>query len=375
MNILTFILFLSIISGNSKILIISSLALIILYKLYSQIIRKKILHVNLNFLQNNKVFLIFFLLGLLLMPIENIEKFFLVFIFNISAYFLIDSLFKNNDFILIINRLLLIIMLGDLIELSGLASQSIAFFRDLVGFEPLSNIEREFNLGILTYRYFGWFAEPSYHGVFVGLLSGMLWCFGSKERAAFYASSFFILCPTPMMFASGFFTLFLFKYHKKFNLKVIISYIFIISLLAIISQIIFSDRIMSLVDGINAVLNGDITNTSETDRLVYPFISLINHLYLFGFLPNSIYCILTNECLPSAFSFTIITYYIFFGIFGILSIIIFLSYIYKINKIFIIFVLSLGSILTGGSGFVLQFPMICSLYLTILKNSGKKINA
>jgi hypothetical protein len=338
--------------------------------------------INLNYLyknlykigQNILFYILLLIFCILLMPIENAPKFIMTFLFNFLAFLLIKKISERSDYFEVCILIIFFILIGDFLQLFGMFSKYFEYYKYLVNFEELSNIERESEIGILSMRYYGFFAEPSYHGVFSGLLCAIVW-YSSRVKSIFYGMVLYALCPTPMMILAFFSGILLWGFgHPKILFKKPIYLIGIGLAVFLLLAITFMDRIMGLLLGAEAILNGELVNTSETVRLVYPLVAAVVHLTSYGIFPESINCIENASCIPEALKFPLATYFIFFGLMGLFLIMYFLNFLYRINKKIILVVMIIASILSGGGGYILQFSLILSFLLTMPNILSSRIN-
>lgn len=360
------ILFLAIISGTSRPLLLLSSILIILISLFRSsqfaFITKssKLNDVNIIF------FFAIFIATIFLLPYENIPKFVMVLASCVLSFLVVCNIrfLSRTSQVRVYTIVLLLITLGDLIQLFGILGSDMNLYKSFVQFDELSNYERESELAFFSLRYHGWFAEPSYHGAFVGLLCSQIWTYGERLKSLIFASILFVLCPTPMMFLSlGIGILFanqnFWIYIRQRPLQSGI--LTIVSITAIV--ILFFERFSLIYVSIVGVLDGDTVNTSEAIRLVYPIIALSSHLVSYGILPESIECIVSTSCLPESLKFPLVTFVIFFGVGGTVTFVLFVGWLYRENGLRILSALFIASILSGGGGYVLQFGLITALLL------------
>lgn len=360
------VLLIAFVSGTSKPLLLLALVLIVSVSTGRLILdgfRFRINHINLG------KFALFFLILVLViasMPLENSLKF----VQTIASAIMAVMLFRHFKYrsvpsqIRILYLVLAIILIGDLIHLAGVLGDDMNSYKAIVQFDELSNLEREGNFGLLGLRYYGWFAEPSYHGVFTGLACAAIYARGRKATVLLVAILFFLLCPTPMMllaFAAGVVmgrrkTWLVFFRRPYTTVAIIFAMYFLLDFL-------FASRFATLLSGIAEVYGGEAVNTSEAVRLINPVIALLSHLSTHGLLPEPSSCIENGTCLPASLKFPLISYLIFFGIGGLFALWLLGKWLYRSSGYRVLLALIIGSVLSGGAGYVLQFGLIVALLL------------
>lgn len=304
-----------------------------------------------------------FLLAIAFMPLENAIKFVQTLLCIVIAGSFAPAL-RNADRPIFIYSILItlgIIFVGDLVQLSGILGANMETWKGLVGFPQLGDVERESSLGFLGARYYGWFAEPSYHGTFTGLLTGLLAIRGRFKLAFLLAVGFYVLCPSPMLFIGFIYLVAGLKRYKTLSSKQrIIAVLGAIVVMGGAVALVFP-RIEALLLGLGQMRAGGEVNTSESIRLLYPFFGLIEVMSTSPWLPVSVDCVTDGRCLPELSKFALITYYVFFGIAGSVAIFIALRMQFAIKYPSLIFLLLLASVMSGGGGFLVQPFLIIML--------------
>lgn len=360
------ILLVAVVSGTSKPLLLLAGILVISFSIGRLPFSNFIVRINHVSVVRASIFFVLLALTIFMMPLENISKFAMIISSNILAVLIIGNIGTQSasSQVRVYALVLGIILLGDLIHLSGVFGSDMNVYKSLVQFDELSNLERESDVGFLGLRYHGWFAEPSYHGAFTGLLCALIWNNGVRKKVFFVAIALFILCPTPMMvLAFGVSALL----GGRNWLPTIARHPFATTLgfgIAVISvALLFASRFASLSTGAIDAMGGESVNSSEAIRLVYPVIALLTHFASYGFLPESSSCIERASCLPESLKFPLITYLIFFGITGLISIAMFIGWLYRSNAMRVFVAITVASILSGGGGYILQFALIVAMLL------------
>jgi len=357
-------LLISLISGSSKLLISCSLVLtglVFLFEFISGLQKNLSIKVRIW-----SVFILVSAGSIFSMPPENRWKFVLAMVSVAFCFALIRRLclLSCNARRRIILSILAVIFAGDLLHLSGLLGEGGEVYKSIVRFDLISNMEREKDNGILGLRYHGWFGEPSYHGVFTGLLCSALMRVGGRVLTAAIFGTLFVLCPSPTMIL-GFIMGYIFAgenfargiARKKIGFMLAGS----VGIFAI--TVFFADRVSSLMYAFLEVYSGGYVLNSEAVRLVYPLVSLTQHWAEFGFRAQSVLCVEVGGCAPEAMKFPLISYFIFFGATGLLSMLLLYSQIYRVSLTRAVAAIVLGSIVSGGGGFVVHFALIVGFLL------------
>lgn len=359
-------LLICIISGSSKFLISLSLLLASGMLARSLILRGR--DVPLNQIYRWCVFASMSAVALLLMPPENAWKFLLSLTSLLLCYEIISNicLLSGSSRRRVMFAALVVIFAGDLIHFSGLLGDGMDAYKEIVRFDPISNIEREMENSILGLRYHGWFGEPSYHGIFSGLLCAALMRPGKRLLVSAVFSVLFVVCPSPTM-VIGFFIGQAFSM-RTFTLRLTRTRIYLlIGGLLIFGSLsaFFLGRIYSLVYAVLEVYSGGYVLNSEAVRLVYPLLSLMDHWAGFGLGAQSVLCVEAGECASEAVKFPFISYLIFFGGVGLACVLMFYSLLYRVSLARAAVALVLGSVISGGGGFVMHFALIVGFLLAM----------
>lgn len=358
----------SVISGSSQSLQLMVAFLCILYFLYN--------HLNLIFIGNatkKKTILaficgFFFCISILILPSSNYRSFLITIVAIIVSYFTVYIFMQltNRERASLFTYVLSILLIGDLIHISGMLGSDMQLYKSVVGFDLISNLDRETGLSILGNRYHGFFAEPSYHGAYTGLLTPYLWVLGYRKRSIIFYTMFFVLCPTPVMLLSSLGLTIMISFFSnsgdRFLVKKALSLIAVLLLLTVVVAF-YDNRINFLYSDYQLIMSGYYVNSSEAIRLIYPVQALIQHINDAGLGASSLICQYENICYIDAQKVPLFSFVVFFGAFGVMFIVVLMLLITNQGIFPVIFALLFCSILSSGGGFSINYWLLVMLML------------
>lgn len=261
---------------------------------------------------------------------------------------------------------LLVLLLGlDIMSMIPWFGSFFSGYKSIVQIEAISNLERESQLGLFGSRYFGFFAEPSYHATWTGALVTLLYILGFRLRAFFFFNISFLLCPSPFLFA---FPLLILPYMHRSLLRRF-GFMTVFSAIAVVVNI---DRIVGLISSFSNL--GAPELTSGTLRFVFPILALLSYSDTFYLYPSeSLGCYSNQLCSYDLYRLPLVSFLIFFGLPVYIAIIFLVSKLAKLSFITVFIVFILASLVSGGGGFSFQFFGIVYAMLACVAISQKRV--
>lgn len=362
----TLILLLLIVSGGSRTLVLVSTAAAMALVLFRLLGAPPKLRLSRLSTFRAATFAALAAVTILLLPHPNAEKFLITVFSALISQLVVSRAFRgevrsqNGLLVSVIGA----ILVGDIAHLMGVFGHDMNLYKSFVEFSELSDLRREAEIGFLGMRYHGWFAEPSYHGAFSGILTALLWRNGARRCSLILGGWLFLLCPTPMMLLSALAVLHLSGHiHGGVKSQRRVKEAVLVALCGAAFIILFSSRFGTLLQDAMYVFSGAYVNTSESLRLLYPLLALFEHIETNGMVHRSLECANWLQCQSGAIKVPFITFFIFFGIIGLSALVALEWLISKTNLLRIIAVMTFASVLSGGSGYLPHFWMLTSLLL------------